>query len=112
MIAPVQQIETYRTLESLSFRLREARNEQALSILLASSREELLSILALRDAFHGVPIMLVVPDQDHETLTIAHKLHPRFLTYKDDDFTDLGAVLAKKLNSHGRAGSEPQRKQA
>jgi hypothetical protein len=50
---------------------------------------------ALRQTLSSMPLFLVIPDQDQETIAPAHLLHPRFLTSRDSDFADLGAVLQK-----------------
>jgi hypothetical protein len=101
-VAAEEVIESYRSLESLALRLRNMPQEPVFIVLLAGDRNEMHHMQALRDMLSSLPVFLVIPDQDQETIAKAHLLHPRFLTVKDSDFADLGAVLQKKL-SMGKA---------
>jgi hypothetical protein len=49
-----------------------------------------------------VKLILIVPDQDDETLTNAHKLRPRFLSFSKNDFSDAASVLAKMIGDCSR----------
>jgi len=42
-------------------------------------------------------IILILPDEDNETITMGHTLFPRFSTYADSDFKDVAAVLKKMI---------------
>jgi hypothetical protein len=76
-------------------RLRDAPQEPAFVVLFAGERNEMRRMQALRQTLSSMPLFLVIPDQDQETIAPAHLLHPRFLTSRDSDFADLGAVLQK-----------------
>jgi len=42
-------------------------------------------------------LILVLPDDDMETISLGHALRPRFVTYAESDFIDISAVLGKIL---------------
>ena len=87
-------IEVYRTINDLSLRLRGAK-DTAIVILLVGNREDFLDLLAIRHLFRNIRIIVVVPDTEHETIAMAHRLRPRYLTYIDGNFLGLSAVVNK-----------------
>ena len=91
-------MEVFRNIESLAQRIRRPLpNRFNIVILLAASREDLADILSIRYLFHDVSIILVLPDQEAETIAKGHTLRPRFLTYTDSDFEEVAAVLNKMI---------------
>jgi hypothetical protein len=103
-------IEILRTIESLNRRLRQPVNNFNIAVLLASSKEDLLDLLAIRDLFWNLRIILIIPDRKSETVAMGHMLRPRFLSYADGNFKDVDAVLKKMLERSGlrRATSKEQ----
>jgi hypothetical protein len=91
--------ESYRTIEGLTFRLRQPRHNPFIAVLLAASREELSDILSLSDLLCDIRIMLVLPDREPVTIAKGHTLRPRFVTYADSDFVEMAAVLSKVLGN-------------
>ena len=96
-IVPREQIELFRSIDSLSRRLCVATYNLNVAVLLASSRKDLSEILSIRDLFRDIRIILILPDRDRDTISQGHKLYPRFLSYVDDNFADVAAVLEKML---------------
>lgn len=98
---PVEEIETYRTKEELCQRLCKPRYTLAVGILCAPNQRAFSDIFSLRDLLDGLRIILILPDRKQDTISKAHKLRPRFLSYVDDGPTFVIAVLNKMLsNSH------------
>ena len=87
-LVPLSQIETHRTIESLNCKLRQPVNNLDTAVMLASNKEDLLDLLALRDLFWNLRIILIIPDRKSETVAMGHMLRPRFLSYADGDFKD------------------------
>lgn len=96
-VVPLLRVETYRTIESLNRRLRLPVNNLNIAVLLASNKEDLLDLLALRKLFWNFRIILIVPDRKPETVAMGHILRPRFLSYADGNFKDFEEVLKKML---------------
>ncbi len=94
-------LEIYRTIESLSHRLRQPDKNFTAAILFTTSKQELLDVLSVRDLLFNVRIILVLPDREEDTITKGHSLRPRFLTYINSDFGDIAAVLSKMLRDNG-----------
>jgi hypothetical protein len=96
-VVPLKHVEEYQTVESLSNGLRRPLLSQAITILLAENRGDLAGLLSIGDLLWDIPLILILPDSDEETISTAHTLRPRFLTFADSDFADLAAVLGKML---------------
>jgi hypothetical protein len=94
-------MEIYRTIESLSQRLRQPGKNLTVAVLLATSKQELLEILSIKELLFNVRIILVLPDREEDTITKGHSLRPRFLTYADSNYGDIAAVLSKMLGDNG-----------
>ena len=76
------------------------------AVLLAADQQELTSFLGLTGWFWDVRIILVLPDRAKETISAGLKLKPRFFTFTDGDFREIGAILAKMAlgsNHHSSA---------
>lgn len=66
-----------------------------MTILLPADIEELMRIIALQNLFGDIPIILILPDRQKNTIALGHKLRPRFVAYADGDFSDVATVLLK-----------------
>ncbi len=91
-------IETYRSVESLLERLHQPRYDPTILILQITNGEELKSILSIQSFLSDMRIILILPDRKSDTVMMGHSLRPRFLSYCDNDLTDVVAVLAKMTN--------------
>jgi len=96
-LVPQDQLEVYRRFGSLSRGLHQPRSDLNIAVLTATSEEELADIFALRDFFSDIRIILILPDRKRATISKAHTMGPRFLTYVDSDFGEVKAVLSKML---------------
>jgi len=98
---PGRIIEVYRTINDLSMRLRGTK-DMVIVILLIGNREDFLDLLAIRHLFRNIRIIVVVPDTKHETIAMAHRLRPRYLTYIDGNFLGLSAVVNKMSEGYSQ----------
>lgn len=92
---PERQVERFQSLKYFQERLRKPIEPDSIAVLFASNRSELRLLQRLRGILPEIYIILVLPDRAKRTITLAHLLLPRFLSYKSDDFTALGHVLIK-----------------
>ena len=96
-VVPQDQLVMHRTFGSLSRRLHQPGNDLNIAALTATSEEELAEIFSLRDFLSDIRIILILPDTKRATISKAHTMGPRFLTYVDSDFEEVKAVLSKML---------------
>ena len=89
-----ESIESYHRVENLLSRLRRRTYDVGTVILMADKRT--LSVLsAEKDMLTRLRTILILPDADENTVTAAHQLYPRFITYFDGDLQDVAEVLRK-----------------
>jgi hypothetical protein len=98
-LIPEKRVKVYRTLEGLSERLHRPIDPETILIIVACSREKLSEVSSLQRVLGDVRTVVVAPDQDPKTVSLAHQLRPRFLTYANGDLEDLTAVLEKMIES-------------
>lgn len=96
-LVPEETVEVYRSIDDLANRLHRLLDGDAIAILQPRAREELLNIVSIKDLLQDVRIILLLPDREEETISLAHRLRPRFLSYTNADLSDVFAVLSKML---------------
>ena len=94
-VIPESKIGLFKRLDDFRERLRMPIEPDSIAVLSASNREELQRIQLLRGLLTEIYVILVIPDRKKSTIELAHRLLPRFLSQKENDFTDLKIVLNK-----------------
>ena len=98
-LIPEKSLKVYRTLEGLSERLHRPIDPETILIIVACSQEKLSEIFPLRRVLRDIRTVVVAPDQDPKTVSLAHQLRPRFLTYANSNLEDLTSVLQRMIKS-------------
>jgi hypothetical protein len=93
-------IEIIYTFKQLEFRLYHLSGNEDIALLLASTRKDLNELITTSSLLNHLRIILILPDEEKETTTKGHLLRPRFLSYKDGNFSDLALVLQKIKNKN------------
>ncbi|HBH86285.1 MAG TPA: hypothetical protein DDY17_01605 [Syntrophaceae bacterium] len=97
---PGEEMEVYRTFDSLSNRLLRPLEGLSVAVLLVSSMEDLSNILTLCNVLWDMRLILILPDRNHETIMKGHQLRPRFLTHADCNPTEVAEVLCNMLKKY------------
>lgn len=105
--APRGSVERFDSLGSLSRSLQSSFTEPCLAVLVAKDRGEMLNIASFQSTFEGAQVVIVLPDQESEILSIAHQLRPRYLTYHSESFSDLLAVVQQKVSPDRNSAVHP-----
>ena len=95
---PERGFEFYRTIESLTQRLRQPIRNLEAAVFYTARRDDLEEILMIRNLLEGLRILLILPDRKKETVARSHFLKPCYLAYPDSDLTEVKAVLKKIFN--------------
>lgn len=103
-LAPEETVEMCRSIEGLIQCLKRVLDHETIVILRARDTEELLQIVSLSDLLQGLRIILLIPNRDRETISIAHRLRPRFLSNGESDFSDTMGVLQKMVQHINHKG--------
>ena len=94
-------IEIYRSIDSFVQRLRKPTFDIDIFILMAANKKQLSEILLIKEKLRDIKIILILPDRESDTISRGHELYPRFVSYIDSDFKEVGAVLEKMIkNKH------------
>ncbi len=64
-------------------------------VLFITFQKELNEFLAMKSVLLNIKIILVLSDRDSDTIAMAHTLLPRYISYRDNDMSDVIAVLNK-----------------
>lgn len=89
------QVVVFRSIDNLSQKLLEPREEKPIVVILDFTKDELLNLVSIREQLHPVRLILVLPDAEEATISLAHRLRPNFLTYVHSDPQELKAVLQR-----------------
>ena len=92
-----EKIEVYREIGALSERLRRPSFDLSVAVLFCCSKNDLLEVLTLQNLLKDVRVILILPDDDVDTLAKGHALGPRFLSYRDGGFQDVAGVLSRMI---------------
>jgi hypothetical protein len=94
-------IEVFPGLVELLDRLRKPKDPLSLAIFFGPSKEDLRALIARRELFSEMKTLLVLPDEDEETVHLAHRALATFITYVDSPMSDLTGVVKKLIESSG-----------
>ena len=98
-VVPAENLDVFRTIESLYQRLRRPLYDLAVAVLLTASTKELLEMISIGDRLLDIRIILILPNRKKETISKGLALYPRYLTYTDGDFKNISHVLRKMFNA-------------
>jgi len=96
---PHQPIGIFWQLTSLQELLRTIIEPDSIAVLSVVDQAELRRMQALRGLLTEIFIVLIVPDCKKSTIRLAHLLLPRFISQKEDSYSDLKEVLKKKVST-------------
>lgn len=86
------------TVFSRNLQAPSSAKSETIAVLLARSRDDLKIFKDLLDrVFSDYRIILILPDREFETISLGHQLRPRYFSYADGDFSEIGEVLENML---------------
>lgn len=88
--------------DQLLLLLRKAYLGTHVIVLFLQTRGELEEILPLQDYFEGMKLLLVLPDEENQTIAQALRLLPRYKSSIGGNFTELCMVLKKMIFLYDR----------
>ena len=109
-VVPKENIEVCGDIQCLSARLRKPfEGESVVVLLLPADRDDLQAIMTIQYLLENVRAVVVAPNQEAETISMAHMLRPRFLTYAGEDLRTLTSVLYKMTSGRNSDGMQERR---
>ena len=92
-------LEVYTKIEEFSVRIRRLPQNIDVAVLSVQNDQQLSALLSLSDYLDNARIVLILHDRNDHMISKGHLLHPRFLTFSDENFSDIAAVVAKMLRN-------------
>jgi hypothetical protein len=68
-------------------------NETVASVIMAANTEELSRLAQIKFFWDRSKNILILPDKESETIKLAHKIRPVFMTSMDSDFSEVVLIL-------------------
>jgi len=96
-LVPPDHLEVFHDVPSFAERLRKPKDPLTTLLLLRPSHEDLKNLVALLDLLKDARILLVLDDQSDETIALAHKVRPTYISYVDNGTGGVIAVLKQLL---------------
>jgi hypothetical protein len=97
-------LEVFSDLQSFAARIRRPKDAPSIALIWNPTQEDLRQIGSMRDFLTGARILLVLADQETETIMLAHKIFPTYIAYVDDGISEIVSVL-KRLTRAYKSGS-------
>ena len=91
-----------QTMSDLFEKLRSQEDRPDIAILCVNDKLELKSLVELSGLLADILIVLFLPSQNEEILTLAHRLRPRFIDFWGYGTAGAEAVLRKMLPTESR----------
>jgi DNA-binding NarL/FixJ family response regulator len=89
-------LEMFHDLDGISARLRRFNNPEIV-ILLAVGKGEMSTIMTLFDLFRDAAVIIMLSDDEPETITSAMRLKPKFLGNMTDDLDTIVPTIEKLI---------------
>lgn len=87
--------ESVNDLPGLKERLRRLPRAIDVAVLLAATAAELDTFIDLRDFLEGIPLLLILPDLEKQTVSTATRLYPSFISSVDRNLSLVVDVLER-----------------
>ncbi len=94
---PNKKFEICHSIGELSARLIIPLSHVNVAVLFAVTRTEIVKIHSLGDLMADVKSILILADDDRDTIIKAHTLRPRYITWLDSDFNQIADVLKRMI---------------
>jgi len=88
-------VDLYGSREALARGLRQPPFLESLALIAPANREELDGIVSLGQLLSAVRTILILPDQNSDTISRGLLVRPHFLSFADGDLSVVAAVLAR-----------------
>lgn len=98
MAIPKKKFEICHSIGELSARLGMPLSNVNVAVIFAVTRDEITRIISLGDLMADVKSILVLADDDRDTIMKAHTLRPRYITWLDSDFRNIMNVLRNMVD--------------
>jgi hypothetical protein len=93
--SPELGLELHRSLDSFASRLRQPGGNIAVVLLYIADKKTLSDLFVVRPLLNGLPVVILLNDQEPEILKFSHELRPRVILYTCWGIKDICSVLQR-----------------
>lgn len=101
-------LESIHTLPELKQRLSRLPKTIDAGVLVAGDAGQLCELVCMQDFLDGIPLILIIPDFEKDTVAKAAKLYPSFICTLDSDWEVVASVLERILLYREKASAAPR----
>lgn len=98
-LVPPGSLEVFEGMDTFSERMRRLKDPRSVAMIVKPTRKDLRSLAELRGFMKETRILLVLPDQRRETISLALKVFPSFVGYSSEDIPSILSVLRQLSRS-------------
>jgi hypothetical protein len=98
-------LEVFRNFRSLVERVRRPKESFSAAVIFNPANEDLRKLISIRDFLEDTRVLLILPDQEEETIALAHRIFPTYITYLDGDTSGVVSVLKRLAEAQGDKAS-------
>jgi hypothetical protein len=98
--------ERLRTVEELSGRLEQLAGQTGVVLLALPDKTMLRQVRQIETRLRSFRVVIILPDRKGDTLRLAHRLRPRYVTDFECEPRDLRAVLSRMLEVYSTPDQE------
>lgn len=106
-LVPRDKLEILRGYPALAERLKRPRDPFLSVLVLGPSHEDLRRIVSLREYLKDARVLLVLGDESEETIALAHRLRPTYISDLDDGSSGVVSVLRRLMMDARAQEGEP-----
>jgi hypothetical protein len=97
-------LDLFQSLESFFERLQQPIPPNTAALIVTGDAQDLGKLVSMAEFLWNLRVIVALPDDSPETLSLARRFWPRYIASADSDFSDVAAVLKKMASGRKRAG--------
>ncbi len=98
-LTPIETVRAYGNLPDLIEQLAVPQRDTVILILFIENTEELSRFQLIQPLISLFRTIVILPDNQAETISAGHNLFPRYLTVNDHGLDDVRAVVDRMINT-------------
>lgn len=96
-------LEVFADLPSFAARVRRPKEPGSVVLVFSPTHEDLNDLAGLRDCLKWTKVLLALPDQGEETISLSHKLFPTYIGYVDNGLAGIVCILKQLAKERAEA---------
>lgn len=107
-IFPRSSFEVFHHCSDLAFRLLHPKDGASVTVILASTSDELLKFFPVREMISDTILVIVLSEEDPTILSLAHQLRPKYVGFPGSHDSELISVLRKIVDRSAPCDGSPR----